>query len=296
MKKIHKTIVVCCLGLSTSIFAYDMHGLSEDNDIKMGFFVRLAGSYNSVQFNQYLDASGISNVYSDSELVAFGQAGGPANPFRVTQSTFAPVIEFGYADRVAQDSDYFLGAKFSCRYLGLVYIQDDINVPQYGSFTNTQSAPSDTTFTGHVVIGSSQTTIDNQLSLTAFVGRTFDNNYSVYLGANSIVFSTKSTLYQATGFADINGTHVDITGTPDNFYDIFWIWGGGAEIGINYNISDAWMLNLNYSYAITGLATIANSAAFASESDGYTDTGTLYTSAQQKVISQGIAVGISMSF
>lgn len=259
-----------------------------------GFFVGLGGSYNSVKFDQKVFASGVSNVYSGSTLVASGQAGGPANPFHSTQSTFAPVAQLGYM-RNLPCSNWLWGTKFSYKYLGINFTEQNINSPQYGSFTNTSAAPVDTTFTGHVIIGSAQTAVNHELALIPFVGRSFDRSY-IYLGAGPVVFGTQSNIYQVTGFADINGTHVDITGTPVNYTNSRWMWGGAAQIGLNYYLGASWFLDFSYSYLVTAKYTNSNSSLFASMTQGYTDTGTLYVNATQRVTAQSFIVSINKSF
>lgn len=261
-----------------------------------GIFVGLGGSYNSVKLDQNLFASGVSNVYSGSTLVAYGQAGGPANPFHNTQTTFAPEAQVGYF-RHFTDSNWLWGAKFFYEYLGITTTHNNILAPQVGSFTNTNVAPaaSNTSFTGNVVIQSSQTNVTNELALMPFVGHSITHGF-VYFGAGPVVFDTQSDLYQATGYADINGTHADITGTADNFFNSKWVWGGGAQIGMTYFLAHACFLDLNYLYAVTKRFTINNTAPFSSETEGFTDTGTLFVSNSQRETVQAVTVSINKIF
>jgi hypothetical protein len=98
------------------------------------------------------------------------------------------------------------------------------------------------------------------------------------------------------GFADLNGVHTDITGTPSSFSNSNWVWGGGAQIGVNYYFDPSWSLDINYHYAISQKYTTYNSAPFASSSGGYTDSGTIYVNNSQQVVSQGMMVTINKSF
>jgi len=269
-------------------------GWMQNYSLCPGFFVGLGGSYNSVRLAQHINASGVSNVYSGSTLVAYGQAGGPANPFHSTQSTFAPTAQLGFF-RNRPSSNWLWGAKFSYRYLGTTFTDQNVNSPQTGAFTNTTGAPSNTSFTGHVIIGSAQTAVNHELAFMPFLGRSFENSY-VYLGAGPAVFGTRSQLYQATGFADINGTHFDITGTPVNFSNSNWMWGGAAQIGMAYSLTASLFLDVSYDFIITGGYTNNNSAPFASSAAGYTDSGTLYVNATQRVIAQSFTVSFNKAF
>ncbi len=258
------------------------------------FFVGLGGSAGSVGFNQQLYASGVSNIYSGTTLVAYGAAGGPADPFQNDQFIMAPQVQVGYFDRLG-DSKWMWGVKFQYQYLGASATDQGVLSPQSGSFTNTGAAPSATSFTGNVVIRSSQTHIDHELALIPFVAHPFMNGFA-YLGGGPVLFGTQSTLYGATGYADINGTHVDITGTADNFSSTNWMWGGVGQIGMTYFLDRTWFLDLNYTFAMTGPYTTNYSAPFASASDGYNDTGTLYANTSQRVTAQAVALSINKAF
>ncbi|MGC2776551.1 MAG: hypothetical protein WA418_13060 [Bradyrhizobium sp.] len=285
---------LCLLTFSTMTFAADLGSPLPSNTPRAGFFLGLGGSYNSVNFGQDLSAAGISNVYSGTTLVAFGQAGGPANPFHDTQSSFAPEAQAGYFQQFA-GSRWLWGVKFKYKYLGVTSTQGNVDSPQTGSFTNTGAAPPDTTFTGNVVIQSSQTRINHEFDSLAFLGHSFGNS-TVYLGAGPALFGTTTNLYRATGFAAINGVHYDITGTPADFSSSKLMWGGAAQIGTTYSFDPSWFLDLNYTYAMTRQYTNNYSGPFASAAAGYTDTGTLFISTSQRVTSQAFAVSINKVF
>ena len=296
MKKIFTRVFLCLL-YGNSIISFDEnYKSSHDNTMENGLFFQLAGSYNSISFDQYLYASGISNIYSEGVLVAFGEAGGPANPYHNTQSIFAPVIQLGYAHRLFEDGDWSLGFKLSYKHLGLTFVKDVIDSPQFGSFTTTDAVPVDSTFSGHVIIGSSQNTINNELSLLAFATYAIADNYSVYMGASPIVVGLSSNLYQVIGFAYLDSAVTDITGTPTNIFNNIWMWGGAGEIGMNYYFNSRWSCNISYNYGITGTSTINDSGLFASATDGYTDSGTLYTTTTQRAIIQSVGFSVTMIF
>jgi len=57
--------------------------------------------------------------------------------------------------------------------------------------------------------------INDQISMLLFIGHSFDRGF-LYLGAGPTLSLTQTYLNGVTGFADINGTHTQITGTPTN--------------------------------------------------------------------------------
>jgi len=261
---------------------------------KEGGFVGLGGGYNSVNLSQNLSAAGVSNVYTGGALVASGQAGGPASPFHDNQNTFAPEVQAGYYDHFGNPNQLF-GLKFLYKYLGTTSTDSHVDSFQVGSFTSQTAA----SFVGNVLINSAQTAINHNMALMAFTGHSFLNSF-VYFGAGPTLFKTKSHLYGATGFADINGVHADITGAPTNFSFSKWMWGAAAQIGLAYFFSPSWFLDFSYTYSITGRYTSNVSGPFSSSTTSggvtYTDTGTLYASTNQRVTSQAFSLSINKSF
>jgi hypothetical protein len=80
---------------------------------RAGLFIGLGGRYNSVNFSDHnVFAQGVSNVYQNGVLVAFGSAGGPADPYFDTHFTISPAAQVGYFQHFA-DSRWLWGAKFS---------------------------------------------------------------------------------------------------------------------------------------------------------------------------------------
>lgn len=242
----------------------------------------IGGSYNSIKLHQDVVADGTANISSGGTPYAFGQAGGPANPFIDTQTTFAPTVQLGYFhDR--PESNWIFGAKTTYKYLGQSFSQNSINVPQYGSFINFGPAPPNTTFTGHAIVNSIQTSIDHQVDLIPFCGYSFDDSY-VYFGAGPTLFGTTSLVYQATGYADINGVHYDITGSSSTFHNSTWMIGGAVQTGLVYHLGESWFVDLSYQFVATGASTNKNSGPFSTAVAGYTDTGTLFVNATQRLI------------
>jgi hypothetical protein len=60
-----------------------------------------------------------------------------------------------------------------------------------------------------------RTRINHEMALMPFIGRSFGNSH-LYLGAGPALFGTQSKIIDATGFAEIHGTDLDVTGAPVN--------------------------------------------------------------------------------
>src|SRR3990167_7572688 len=197
----HKKITTACsiiglLGFSNVLFAGSMGSLTMMP--AMGTFMGLGGNYNSVKLDQYLNPLiGTSNVYSGTTLYAYGTAQGPANPLHLTQSTFAPEAQIGYFDHFSAVSDLLWGVKFQYQYLALTATDSNLVAPQFGSQTLTSSASSGLTFTGRATIGSTQTSINHELDLLPFIGKSFRRSYT-YLGVGPSLFETGSNIYNVT--------------------------------------------------------------------------------------------------
>ena len=293
LKKSVVCAALCLLTFSTSAAAADLRPPPLAPSAPRGFFfIGLGGSYNSLKSDQELYSAGVSNVYAgDGTLVASGQAGGPANPFSDTRSTFAPEAQAGFFSPLG-NSTWSWGAKFRYKYLATTSTNSLVDAPQTGSFTNTVAAPANTSFTGNVVIQQSQMRVDHELVFLGFLGQSFGNT-SVYLGAGPALFGTKSFVNHAIGYADINGTHVSISGAPAYYSSSNWVWGAAMQVGMTYWLAPSWFLDFNYTYAFSRRYTSNYSSPFASMTQGYTDTGTLYVSTSTRVTTQAFAVSIN---
>jgi hypothetical protein len=282
---------ILTLLFTASLFAGEN---STSEKLHNGLFLGLGSSYNSVKVDQHLSGLSVSNVFSGSSLVAFGQAGGEANPFHDTVSTFAPQAQMGYFHRFS-DSHWFLGCRAAYQYLGVTLTENNLDSFQTGTYTTVSGSD---VFTGHLVVGSSQTHVDHEIFALPFFGYFF-NESSVYLGGGASLFGTEYDLYGVTGFARINGATSDIIGPPENFSNSKWIWGGIAQIGWIYPFASTWFLDLNYSYAATGKATMKDSSSFANTLVSgivYTETGAAYLTTTQRITTQSLTVTINKLF
>jgi hypothetical protein len=258
---------------------------------RSALFVGLGGSYNSVDFgDQHIFAQGVSNIYQNGLLVAFGAAGGSTDPYLDARSTLAPTAQVGFFHHLGS-SKWMWGAKFSYSYLEATSTAQNVTVPQAGSFTSNNSD----TFAGNVLIRAYQASIHHQMTLMPLVGRSFERGF-VYFGAGPSLSQVQTNLDGVIGFADINGSHTNITGTPSNFSSSPWVYGAAATIGATYFLDRSWFLDLNYAYARTKTGTSSFSGPFASTTSGYTDTGILSGTYSGEVITQSFTISINRAF
>lgn len=295
MKKPAAGAALAVLILSGPTFAGDLR--SADNGSwpgsvvpNGGFFGGLGGSYNAINFGtQNVYAVGTSNTYSNGALVASGSAAGPANIYPPSQSALAPTAQLGYFQHLPA-SNWLWGAKFGYSYLGATSTTGPALLPQTGSFTGGGVT---TPFTGNALVSSYQTILNHQMSFMPFVGRSFERSF-VYLGAGPTLSQTETKLNGITGFADINGQHTQITGTPTNFSSTGWVFGGALEIGATYFFDHSWFLDVNYSYSMTGTQKGSYEAPFANST--MTEVGTLSGTSSGRITAQAISVSINKTF
>ncbi len=294
LKQLSLSSTVGLLTFCSVIHAGGM-GPSTENKPEAGLFIGLGGSYNSVKTDQNLFASGVSDVFAGGALTAFGEAGGPANPYHNINSTFAPQVQGGYFKNFT-GSDHFWGVKFLYQYLDSVANDEAIDSPQAGTFT---SLVGGTTFTGNVIVQSSQVNSKHELALMPFIGHSFMNSV-VYLGAGPSVIGARSNIYHSIGYADINGVHADISGEQVNFSNSKWMWGGAMQIGAAYYFSPSWFLDCNYTYSVTNAYKNNNSSGFISSTTSggttYTTDGTLFVNASNRVTAQTLSISINKVF
>lgn len=257
-------------------------------------FLGLGGSYGSTSFNDpYLYAQGVSEISQDGVPVAVGAAGGSTYPSLGSDGTLAPIVQFGGFRHFA-DSNWLWGAKFSYAYLDASSNVANIPVPQSGSFKNLTDDPA-TGFSGNVVVHSYESRITHQMSFVPFIGRSFEKLF-VYAGAGPTLSQVETNLDGVIGFAAINGTHENITGTPSNFSSSEWVFGGAATIGVTYFLDTSWFVDINYTYARTASYGSSFSAPFSSSTDGYDDVGILSGNYSGSVTTQAVAISINRAF
>jgi len=213
-----------------------------------GIYFGLGFGANSTQFkNQKLEATGTSTVTNTATgaLVSKGTAGGPPVGIGMdTVNSISPALQAGYFEKL-QGTNYLWGLKFSYNYLGgTTATKDFIRIPQYGSFSN------GTPFTGNAIARSYQKTVNHQFSLIPYFGRAFDRG-TVYFGVGPTLSQVNTNINDLVGFADINGTRTDISGSAQSFSASQWVWGAAVMLGGTYYLDKSWFLDFSYTYSVT---------------------------------------------
>jgi len=260
---------------------------------KSGAYIGLGLGLNTTQFKgQMLEATGISTV-TNTATGAFessGTAGGPPVGISMPSANgISPAIQAGYFEKL-KDSDYLWGVKFSYGYLGgSTATNEYIRIPQYGSFSN------GTPFTGNAIASSYQKTINHQFSLIPYFGQSFERG-TVYFGVGPTLSQVDTKINNLVGFADINGTRTDISGTPQNFAASQWVWGGALVLGGTYYIDKSWFLDLSYTVSMTQNKTASYYSTFNNPSTPNTYSGSLIGSSTGTATTQSILLTINKVF
>lgn len=295
MNKFIQLCIISCLMITSALAFAEGMGIAEPE--KTVFFVGLGGSFNSVKFKQDYSAVGIANVFDNNGVrVATGQAGGPGAPFSEIQTTFSPEIQAGFY-RFFKDTSNFWGIKYLYQYLDVTSDDKGIDTPQAGALTPVGGTA--LRFTGNVITKSAQTKINHEMSLLAFIGHSIDKS-NLYMGIGPSLFGTKSNIYQAFGYANLNGIPNQATGTPLSFSNSKWVWGGAIQIGLSYILDPSWVIDFNYTYAISQNYDNRYSAPFTTmvrhDANNYTDVGTLYISTKRQIRAQALNITINKIF
>lgn len=258
-----------------------------------GFYMGLGVGLNSTRYNgQMLEATGTSDVTNTATgaFVSSGTAGGPAVGIDMNTAFGAsPTIQGGYFEKF-KDSSYLWGVKFSYGYLGGTSSTNYlIRVPQYGSYSN------GTPFTGNAIANSYQKSINHQFSLIPYFGQSFEKG-TVYVGVGPTLSQVDTKINNLVGFADINGTRTDISGTPQNFSASQWLWGGAMVLGGTYYFDKSWFLDLSYTISMTQNKTASYYSTFNNPSTPNTYSGSLIGSSTGTATTQSIMLTINKMF
>lgn len=285
-------------GICSALIAYcSAVGLAQTTVPHSAFFLGYGGAYNAVKLQQDVNAySGITNIYNEAgQLVAYGQAGGPAPTYYNTQHTMAPLVQMGYFHQI-EASHFFWGAKFLYQYVNSDAKHSPVRIPQGGSFTNVGGDPG-TNLTGNVVVRAIKSTMNHEFTLLPFAAYSFQHSL-LYFGAGPSLFYTKSRIDDGRGYANINGNHAELTGSAVSFSNSNWVWGVSAQLGLDYFISPRFFVDVNYMFGITQHYTIKNSGAFndrfrGGNGDFYSDTGIFYINNAERQIVQSVLFSVN---
>src|SRR5215470_5015713 len=267
---------------------------------RSAFYAGVGGGYASANFGtQDLYAIGTSSAYNnaDGTLRATGTAAGPGSVSMPNQSTFAPSADFGYFRHFAGTA-WLWGARLSYTYFGVTSTVDHVRLPQEGEYTEYNGGQGTTiAFFGHAVAKSYETTIDHQIALAPFIGRSFKSAL-LYIGAGATYSRTHTNINELVGFADITHPLEIISGPPQDFSASGWVWGGALIVGGSYFFTPSWFLDVSYMYARTKKQTFNYSSTFTNPNgpNNTTQTGTLVGSSSGRAETNTVIVTISKAF
>jgi len=279
------------LGLSSVAFAGGPEMAPPAPMNQTGFFMGLGGSYNSVRADAYSSAVGSAsldaNVSADDvslySLAASASASGTGDPIHHTTNTFAPEAQIGYFQHFT-GSNWLWGVKFMYKYLQAtsttsdptipldldnvsVQFTDNVDPAHSADINADQSDFGDDVHVASIVGSSAQTSVNHELALMAFIGRSFANSF-IYLGVGPSLFGTQTNIYNAAVTGPDGAVSAELS---DDLSSKKWMWGGAVQVGMAYYFNPTWFLDLSYTYAIT--SKYGTSFAFSdSSSDSFTHT------------------------
>lgn len=262
------------------------------------FFGGLGGGWSTGSFgHQNVYGKGTSySPPSGANSAQVGSAAGSTGLELNAQSALTPIIQAGYFQHVS-GSEWMGGGKFSYSYLGIGSATSDLQIPQAGGFTQDGTY---TPFTGNYLVQSYRQTMNQQISLIPFVGRSFDRSY-LYLGVGPTTVQTKTLIEDITGYEHIEVIPTTPTGVGlgEKYSTTQWLFGGVAMLGVTYFIDPTWFMDINYTYAVTGTKT-SNWGGPWTDTDikrgNVSRTGTNTGTSSGNVTTQSIAISINKVF
>jgi hypothetical protein len=276
-------LFVVAIGFSSPAFAQQVP--------QQAYYLGVGGSANIVNFSdQKVSATGISNVYSTA-TGAFESSGTASGPPAVVgldgNTSIAPVVQAGYFQHFGA-SPWLWGAKASYAYINDASTSRPFDIPQYGSYGSTP-------FIGNAIARSYQASLVQQFAFVPYLGYSFDRTY-IYLGGGPTVSQMNTKLTDLVGFADINGTHTNISGTPQSFSSSKWVIGGEASLGATVFLTQSWFLDFNYTLGFSGTSNASYYSTFKNVNGARTYEGQLIGSSSGSDFTQAFAVTLNRAF
>jgi hypothetical protein len=285
-----------CLLAGTACFASNV-GTTTSDPRHEGLFLGLGGNFNSLNLTQNSWGEGISNIQTSTGANSNGIAQGSGAPFNNINNSLAPGIQAGYFKHI-NSTPNLLGVKFSYQYLGSTATNSNLYIPQLGQTTSAVTGVT-SPLVGYVNATSVQATINHEVALLAFIGRSF-GNATFYLGAGPALVNLKSKNYYSIGYANVEGATVNVTGLITYSTPSIWAWAGAAQLGASYFFSPTWFIDMSYTYTVTGDNTVNYQQPFTNTSNlggtTYTTSGTLITKDTLNVKNQTVMLSINKSF
>jgi hypothetical protein len=240
--------------------------------------------------DQSLYAQGVSHMYEGLVPYAYGAAGGTTYPPSGSDTTLSGFGQLGYYHQF-QGTDWLWGAKLSYAYLGASSSADNVAVPQSGRYYGT----TDGTVSGHVVVGSYETELNQQFALMPFIGRSFGRGY-IYGGGGPSLSQTTTNLNNMVGLARMSGKTYDMTGPSDDFSSSDWVWGASLTLGGTYFLTRDWFIDASYAVNFTEGASGDFSSPFVRNAYGWQETGILSGNFSNTITTQTLSLTINRAF
>lgn len=282
--------------VGTTCFASGVDATRSDS-MQSGLFFGIGGDYNSINLIQQSWGKGISNIVTNTGANSNGVGEGSSAPFNNTTQTLAPGAQIGYFKHFPSSPNLY-GIKVSYQYLNSTATIPNLYIPQLGSSTNAITGAVSSLY-GYVNVDSLQIATNHEFTVLPFLGRSFDNKY-FYVGIGPSVFNIKSKNYYSIGYAEFDGTNVNVTGLVSYSSPSLWVLGGAAQLGMTYFITPSLFLDASYAYSISGSRTVSHQQTFANSSSSGTTTyataGTLFTKNTMRVNNQSVRLTLNKVF
>jgi hypothetical protein len=210
-------------------------GGPDDGFIDLGLYIGVGGTWNSIDmWNNLRTYQGNPNAGYDVY----------AN-VKDSGSRLAPMAQIGYAQMI--DDVWSWGIQFQYKYL-------NYNLP---TIAGIGQVPNDDP-TAECACADLSVNLQNEWLMMVYFGGMW-NRWYFSLGVGPSVFSMRDDIryYPAdfNGFTDVNKST--------------YLWGGGAQLGVNYYFTPKWFVGANYTYLITVASMFSNNI-----NQEYFNTGT----------------------
>ncbi|MGI9230778.1 MAG: outer membrane protein, partial [Methylocystis sp.] len=252
--------------LSGSVSAADLSSIKSSDAVsslvpKSGLSLGIGGNLNLATFGQqnfYWAGTTTDYFVSDGKTWGHGFAAYNTKVNLTPQLRVAPLGQINYFNHFG-DSDWMWGGKFVYTYLNSRASVSNVGIPQFGAYflqddiTDTRIPRTlryTSSFFGTGDLQSYQTSINHQMTLTPYLGRSFSNGF-LYAGAGPSFSQIQTNLNNLTGYRNVNGTPTNQTAFGANSQNSHWVWGGAATAGITYFLTPSWYLDLNYTFSQT---------------------------------------------
>ena len=261
-KTLLSATVLSTVLISGSVAAADLSS-TKDSDVvtslvpKSGLSLGLGGNLNLATFGQqnfYWAGTSTDYFTNDGKAYGHGYAAWNTKVNLTPQFRVAPIGQINYFNHFG-DSEWMYGGKFSYTYLNSRTSVSNVGIPQFGAYFLQDNigrvTPKYTSsFFGTGDLQSYQTSINHQMTLTPYLGRSFSNGF-VYAGAGPSFSQVQTNLNNLTGYRNVNGTPTNQTAFGANYQNSHWVWGGAATAGITYFLTPSWYLDFNYTFSQT---------------------------------------------